>query len=76
VVERVRGGQGDALFEKVWLLHALNKVWQDFCIRMRVSILVCFQALEDKEHRMLLQYCDQMRGEGAGDINGVVLWEF
>jgi hypothetical protein len=27
---RVREGQRDALLKKAWLLHALNKVGQDF----------------------------------------------
>jgi hypothetical protein len=28
--EGERGNRGDALLEKVWLLHVLNKVWHDF----------------------------------------------
>jgi hypothetical protein len=48
-------GQGDALLEKVWLLHALNKVWQDFKICMCLSNSY-LQALEDKEERVMLQY--------------------
>jgi hypothetical protein len=68
---RVREGQRDALLKKVWLLHALNKVWQDFkiCKCLSNSYL---QALEDKEERVMLQYISSRgvskcsRGQSGG----------